>query len=50
MEHTLQAADDGVVDAVLVAVGEQIQEGALLLRMREATAQADTPDTEDAAA
>ena len=50
MEHTLHAADDGVVDAVLVAVGEQIQEGALLLRMRDATAQAATPDTEDAAA
>ncbi len=42
MEHTLQAADDGVVDAVLVAVGEQIAEGAALLRMRE-------PQGEDAA-
>jgi 3-methylcrotonyl-CoA carboxylase alpha subunit len=38
MEHTLQAMDAGVIDAVLVAAGEQIQEGALLLRMRAAEA------------
>ncbi len=34
MEHSLQAGDDGVVDAVLVAEGEQVADGALLLRMR----------------
>ncbi len=41
MEHTLHAADDGVIDAVLVTVGEQIAEGAALLRMREAETEAD---------
>ena len=43
MEHTLHAADDGVIDAVLVAVGEQIGEGAALLRMRETEATETAP-------
>jgi 3-methylcrotonyl-CoA carboxylase alpha subunit len=39
MEHTLQAGDDGVVDAVLVTQGAQVDDGALLLRMRGAQAE-----------
>ncbi len=42
MEHALQAGDDGVVDAVLVREGAQVDDGALLLRMR-ATAPDDAP-------
>ncbi len=49
MEHTLQAADEGVVDAVLVRVGEQIQEGALLLRMQDAAELSESSETLDAA-
>jgi 3-methylcrotonyl-CoA carboxylase alpha subunit len=49
MEHTLQAADEGVVDAVLVRMGEQIQEGALLLRMRDATEPSPSTGALDAA-
>ncbi|MBW4048983.1 MAG: biotin/lipoyl-binding protein [Proteobacteria bacterium] len=48
MEHTLQAADEGVVDAVLVRVGEQIQEGALLLRMQDASEPSLSTDALDA--
>ena len=48
MEHTLQAADEGVVDAVLVRVGEQIQEGALLLRMQDTAELSESSDALDA--
>jgi 3-methylcrotonyl-CoA carboxylase alpha subunit len=36
MEHTLTAPRDGVVGEVLVAPGEQVQDGAVLVRMEEA--------------
>ncbi len=49
MEHTLQAADEGLVDAVLVRVGEQIQEGALLLRMQDAAESSESSDAVDTA-
>jgi 3-methylcrotonyl-CoA carboxylase alpha subunit len=35
MEHSLQAPKTGVVDQVLYAVGDQVAEGAELLRMKD---------------
>jgi 3-methylcrotonyl-CoA carboxylase alpha subunit len=34
MEHTIHAPRDGVVQELLVAVGEQVPEGAELLRLQ----------------
>jgi 3-methylcrotonyl-CoA carboxylase alpha subunit len=34
MEHTIHAPRDGVVQELLVAVGEQVSEGAELLRLQ----------------
>ena len=34
MEHSLQAPQSGVVDQILYAVGDQVPEGAELLRLK----------------
>ncbi len=38
MEHTLTAPTDGVVQEVLYAIGDQVQDGAQLVTLEEAAA------------
>ncbi len=35
MEHSLTSPRDGVVEAVRVAAGEQVEEGAILITLEE---------------
>ncbi len=35
MEHTLKAPRDGVIGEVMVAAGEQVQDGTVLLVLQE---------------
>ena len=35
MEHTLAAPRDGCVEEILAAVGDQVEDGAILLRLTE---------------